>query len=251
MKTSIEKKNDNFSLTKVIFLIFVPTTILTTIYVILGHVQETIPSLLLFFVLALFILFPIELAVVLCASKKEFGSYSVRSAFVNQEKTNWKKTLLYGFLLFGFAGIVSATVGPLEILLTTPVSNKLAEIIPTYFDWNNMQNLRQYPKNILLLTCFAYGILNVLVGPVIEELYFRGYLTSKISRLGKWSPVIITVLFSLYHLWLPLQNIFRICIFLPASYIAWKEKNIYISIVFHCLCNLLSTISFIVAVFVV
>lgn len=251
MKTSIEKKKDNFSLTKVIILIFVPTTILTTVYVILGHVQETIPSLLLFFALALFILFPIELAVVLCASKKEFGSYSVRSAFVNQEKTNWKKTLLYGFLLFGFAGIVSATVGPLEILITTPVSNKLAEIMPTYFDWYNMENLRQYPKNTLLLTCFAYGILNVLVGPVIEELYFRGYLTSKISNLGKWSPVIITVLFSLYHLWLPLQNIFRICAFLPASYIAWKEKNIYISIVFHCLCNLLSTISFIIAVFVV
>lgn len=251
MKASIEKKNDNLSLIKVIFLIFVPTTILSAAYVLFGTSQDTVPSLLLFFILALFILFPIELAVVLRASKKEFGSYSVKSAFANQGKTSWIKTLLYGALLFGYAGIVSATVGSFENWLTTPISNKLAEIIPVYFDWTNLEYLRQYSKNMLLVTCIAYVILNVFVGPVIEELFFRGYLTSRLSRLGKWSPVIITVLFSLYHLWLPLQNIFRICVFLPASYIAWKEKNIYISIVFHCLCNLISTIGFIAAVYAV
>jgi membrane protease YdiL (CAAX protease family) len=251
MKMSIEKKNDNLSLGKVIFLVFVPTTILTAVYVLLGHVQKAIPSLLLFYALALVILFPFELAVILRASKKEFGNYSVRSAFANQEKPNWKKTLLYGSLLFGFAGIVSVTIGPWEKSLTTPISNKLAEIIPVYFDWYNMEYLRQYPENILLLTCVAYGVLNVFVGPVIEELYFRGYLTSRISNWGKYAPVLITVLFSLYHLWLPLQNLFRIFVFLPAAYIAWKEKNIYIAILLHCLCNLFFTISFIIAVFTV
>lgn len=251
MKSLIENINDNLSLKKLVFLIFVPTTILSVSYVLLGRVLETIPSLLLFYSLAMLILFPTELAVVIYSSKKAFGSYSVRSAFINQGKTSWKKTLIYGVLLFSFAGIVSATVAPFENWITTPISNKLSEIMPAYYDWNNMEYFRQYPKNMLLLTCIVYGIFNVLVGPVVEELYFRGYLTSKISRFGKWSPVIITVLFSLYHLWLPLLNIFRICIFLPAAYIAWKEKNIYISIVFHCLCNLFSTISFIVAVFAV
>ncbi len=251
MKTLIENKNDNLPLINVVFLIFVPTILLTVSYILLGFVQETIPSLLLFFLLAMFILFPIELAILFNTSKKEFGRYSVRSAFVNQEKISWRKIFIYGVLLFGLAGIVSATVGPFENWITTPISNKLAEIIPTYFDWNNIEYLRQYPKNMLILTCVFYGIFNILVGPIIEELYFRGYLTSKISRYGKWSPVIITVLFSLYHLWLPLQNIFRICAFLPVSYIAWKEKNIYISMVFHCLCNLISTVSFFAVVFVV
>lgn len=245
------EKNDNLPLIKVIFLVFVPTTILTSVYVLLGHVQEAIPSLLLFYGLALVILFPFELAVVLHASKKEFGSYSVRSAFANQEKPKWKKTLWYGALLFGFAGIASLTIAPLERLLTASISNKLVEVIPVYFDWNNIEYFRQYPKNILLLTCIVYGVLNVFVGPVIEELYFRGYLTSRISGKGKCAPVIITVLFSLYHLWLPLQNLFRICVFLPAAYIAWKEKNIYIAIMFHCLSNLFTTISFFVAVFTV
>lgn len=245
---SINIKNDNLPLSKVILLVFVPTILLTGVYVILGYVQDTIPSLLLFYTLTIFILFPFELGVVLWASKKKFGSYSLRSAFVNQEKANWIRTLIYGILLFGFTGIVLFTIGAFENQLTSPISSKLAEITPDYFDWNNLENLRQYPKNILLLTFIIFGVFNILVGPIVEELYFRGFLTSKISNFGKWAPVIITVLFSLYHLWLPLQNLFRICAFFPAAYFAWKEKNIYISIVFHCLINLYSTTSFILAV---
>jgi hypothetical protein len=38
-------------------------------------------------------------------------------------------------------------------------------------------------------------------------------------------------------------------VFLPAAWVAWKKNNIYISIVFHCLCNLLSTVRFIASVY--
>ena len=100
-----------------------------------------------------------------------------------------------------------------------------------------------------MLTFTMYFILNVFVGPIVEELFFRGYLTAKVSRYGKYAPFIVTVLFSLYHLWLPFNNLFRIAAFYPAYYIAWKKKNIYIAIVFHCLCNLISAISFISAVY--
>ena len=167
------------------------------------------------------------------------------------KKMSWWKIFIYGLLLFGFAGLMSATIAPLEIMLTAPLADKLAYIMPAYFDWNNMEYLMQYSKNILLITFIVYFALNVIIGPIIEELFFRGYLTSKISRFGKWSPFIITVLFSLYHFWLPFNNLFRIAIFLPAAYFAWKEKNIYISIVFHCLCSLLATISFVVAFYAV
>ena len=46
----------------------------------LGHVQETIPSLLLFYICATLILFPIEIGVVLNASKKEYGIYSLKGS---------------------------------------------------------------------------------------------------------------------------------------------------------------------------
>lgn len=243
------QKSKDLSLIKVILLVFVPTTILTAAYLVVGFAQKAIPSLFLFYALALLILFPIELGVILRASKKEFGRYSFQSALVGQRKADWKRTLIIGLLLFSLAGILSITLAPLERSLTAPLSNKLNAVISSYFDWTNLANFKQYPKSILLLTSITYLILNVFVGPIVEELYFRGYLTSKMSRFGRVAPVIITVLFSLYHFWLPFQNLFRICVFLPAAYLAWKEKNIYIAIVFHCLCNLFSSISLLVALY--
>jgi membrane protease YdiL (CAAX protease family) len=245
-KTNMPKE---MSLPKIMCMIFIPTSILTIAYIITGSLQHAIPSLLLFYICATLILFPIEIGVVLNASKKEYGSYSLKSAFANHNKMSWWKIFIYGAFLFAFAGIMSVTVAPLENNLFAPISNKITQSMPAYFAWNNIDYFKQYSKDILLLTCVGYFIFNVIVGPIVEELFFRGYLTSKISRYGNFAPLIITILFSVYHLWLPLNNLFRISVFFPAAMIAWRKKNIYISMIFHCLCNLLSTVSFIISVY--
>lgn len=247
-----DKNNSNLSLWKVILLIFIPTTILTLAYFMVGPlVQEIIPAYLLFFILAMIVLFPVQLIVVLRASKREYGKYSFKSAFSNYQKLNWWKVFVYGALLWGFAGIMSVTVAPLEQSLFSPLSDRLFNLLPAYYDWNNLEYLRQYPRNTLLLMIVILAILNIFIGPITEELFFRGYLTAKISRYGKLAPLIITVLFSLYHFWLPFNNLFRIIIFYPAAYVAWKLKNIYIAMVFHCLSNLVSTIMIITGILAV
>ena len=251
MKESHGALQGDMGLPRLLALIFIPTALATAAYVLAGLVQQAIPSLLLFFLVATLILFPIELGVVLRASKRYFGSYSLRSAFANHKHMPWWKVLAYAVVLFGYAGLMSAAIGPLERMVAAPLADKLYSNIPAYFNWDNLEYLRNYPKGVLLITCIAFLAFNVVVGPVVEELFFRGYLTSRIGRFGKWSPVIVTVLFSLYHLWLPFNNLFRTLVFLPAAYVAWRQKNIYIAIVFHCLCNLISTIGFIVALYAV
>ena len=249
MKTSTEGITGNLSLWKVLLLIFIPPSLLMVAYALAGYMlQDTIPSLLLFYFLALSILFPIQLLAIFIASKEEYGSYSPRSAFSNYQKLDWWKIVLYGALLWGFAGLMTVTIAPLENMLFSPVSERLSSIIPPYFDWTNIEDLQQYSSNILMLTCVMYLILNGFIGPVVEELFFRGYLTTKISRFGKYAPFIVTILFSLYHFWLPFSNLFRIIAFYPAFYLAWRMKNIYIAIVFHVLGNVTSSIGFIVAV---
>jgi uncharacterized protein len=245
-KTNIQKE---MSILKLLCMIFIPTSILTTVYIIIGSLSHTIPSILLFMLCAAFILFPIEIGIVINASKKEYGSYSLKSAFTNYNKMSWWKIFLYGAFLFAFAGLMSVIIAPFENNLFDSISNKLTQGMPVYFNWNNIKYLKQYSNDILLFTCIGYFILNVIIGPIVEELFFRGYLTSKISRYGNFAPLIITILFSLYHFWLPFNNLFRIFVFFPAAFIAWRKKNIYISIVFHCLCNLFSTISFIILVY--
>lgn len=69
------------SLSKLLCLIFVPTSILTIAYIIAGFMQDTVPSLLLFFLCATFILFPIEIGIIMYASKEEYGRCSLESSF--------------------------------------------------------------------------------------------------------------------------------------------------------------------------
>ena len=70
--------------------IFAPAAVLSLSYLLLGHFCN-IPYILLFCILGTFTLVPMELGVILSASKKEYGTYSLKSAFAGQEKiTVWK-----------------------------------------------------------------------------------------------------------------------------------------------------------------
>lgn len=227
--------------------IFIPTFVLSLSYLLLGNFCN-IPHILLFCILGTVTLLPIELCMILSASKKEYGAYSLKSAFAGQKKLPLWKILILAFVLFGVAGLLSAFVAPIENHIFAETRTALLNNLPTGFDWTNYEYVKSFSKPILIFTCTYYGIFNVLIAPITEELFFRGYLTSHYKKQGSFLPIFITVLFSLYHFWLPFNNVFRILAFGPAAYAAYKKKNLYISIWFHCLCNLFSVVSFAAAI---
>jgi hypothetical protein len=104
------RQTQEISVVRLLLLIFVPTTLVTGTYVVLGMVQTTVPSLLLSYLCATVILFPLEIGIILHASKQEYGKSSLRSAVSGQANLPWWKILLFGSLLFGFAGLMSLTV---------------------------------------------------------------------------------------------------------------------------------------------
>jgi len=123
-------------------------------------------------------------------------------------------------------------------------------IIKTYFSWLpsvfsfalTPAAASQYPAWAVNATVIAGFILNGFAGPIVEELYFRGYLLPRIPASRFWSPLINVVLFSLYHLFSPWQNITRILSLVPMVYaVSWK-RNIYLSMVTHCTVNVLGMI---------
>lgn len=209
--------------------IFIPTIILTLSYLILGHFCS-IPHILLFCILGTLILAPIELGTILKASKDEYGKYSLQSALAGQEKCSIWKVLIIAFVFWGIAGLLSALIAPPENQVFAGIRSEILDRLPIGFDWTNYEYMKTFPKPMLIITCAYYGIFNVLIGPVTEELFFRGYLTSHYEKQAAFTPIIITILFSFYHLWLPFNNVFRILAFAPVAYAAYKKKNLYISI---------------------
>ena len=227
--------------------IFVPTTVLSLSYLILGHFCN-MPHILLFCILGTIILVPMELGMIISASKKEYGTCSLKSALEGQEKLALWKIVLIAFVFLGVAGLLSAFVAPLENQFLSKIRATVLNNLPIGFDWTNYEYIKSFSKPTLIFTCVYYCIFNVLIGPIIEELFFRGYLTSHYKKQGVLTPILIAVLFSLYHFWLPFHNIFRILAFAPVAYVAYKKKNIYISIWFHCMCNLFSVAGFVLLV---
>ncbi len=238
---------NKINLKELIIKILIPTTLLSTTYLVLGHFCK-IPHLLLFCILGTIFLVPTELGMICQASKKEYGVYSLKSAFTGQEKLAVWKIVVIAFCFFGLAGLLSAIVAPIEGSIFADMRTALLNNLPSGFDWTDFEYLKTFSRPILIFTCVYYGLFNVLVAPITEELFFRGYLTSHYEKQNSFTPILIAILFSLYHFWLPFNNIFRILIFAPVSYVAYKKKNIYISICFHCFCNLFSTINFAIAV---
>jgi membrane protease YdiL (CAAX protease family) len=206
-----------------------------------------IPPPLSFVLIGLFALAPIEMIAILLASKKEYGKYSWKSALVYNRKMPPRKLLLTTAILFCIAGAVALLVGKIE---TPLLMSTVFKFIPDYFRFESFaEQAAGYPAAVVLATCILYAITNVIVLPVVEELYFRGYLMPRLERFGKSAPILVTVLFSLYHFWAPWANLMRILAIFPYTWAVWKNKNIYIGIIVHCAVNLFSTASLIYAIY--
>lgn len=110
--------------------------------------------------------------------------------------------------------------------------------IPDWYVFANFtDHLSEFSRSAIGLTLALLLILNGVIGPVVEEMYFRGYLLPRISRYGKWAPVINTVLFSVYHFWSPWQIVTRILAVLPVVSAVYWKRNIYIGMLTHVLLN--------------
>ena len=157
------------NLPRLLFRVFLPTVVLSSLYLLIGWFCHAIPHILLFCLIALFTMVPIELGFILYDSKKECGQYSFKSAFAGQEKIPLWQIILYAAFFFGAAGLASAFIQPAELQLLGGVRNHLLSLLPVGFDWNDMEYLKSFPRATLVATCVFYGIFNVHRG-----VFFQG-----------------------------------------------------------------------------
>ena len=99
--------------------------------------------------------------------------------------------------------------------------------------------LNGYSRSVMIISLAVSLPLTGLSLPIIEELYFRGFLLPRLSRLGRWAPVINTVLFSLYHLWSPWIFLSRLIYPFAGFWLAWRKQDLRLSIGMHAGMNFL------------
>jgi membrane protease YdiL (CAAX protease family) len=144
----------------------------------------------------------------------------------------WVPVLLVAAILgFGLFGVVDG-----------PIRDALFGWAPDWFrDPFLSDDPKRFGSSAWTITLAAYALLNVIVGPVVEELYFRGYLLPRMTAYGRWAPLIDVALFSLYHVWAPWGFLSRVAGVAPYAYVVWWKHNLYLGMAVHMLLNAIGT----------
>ncbi len=229
-------QDQRLSMWKIIVLHLFPGALITAFFFLTAPVliRAGYPPIMGLYLAILLILIPFELGFLLYQGKKRNGRFSLDGVVLFRERTPIGQMIVVILVLFGWGGLLFNLISNLDSLITLP----LFTWFPVWsYPVNLLGKLNQYSTSALIITFAAGFILNGIAGPIVEELYFRGYLLPRISTSKGWAPFSNVALFSLYHFFSPWQNLTRIIIFLPIAYaVSWK-RNIYISIMAHCLLN--------------
>ena len=165
----------------------------------------------------------------------------IKDLILYREKTPLIKMIISIIIPFIFALSVFIIISQYELKLWGNLFNFIPE-------WFKLYNVKIIELNYLKLSLILALILNGLLGPFVEELYFRGFLLPRMNKFGKFAPFVNAVIFSLYHFFSPWENITRILAVTPLAYSVWINKNIKIGIIIHCSLNTLSCIGAIISV---
>lgn len=213
-----------------------PGALITAFYFLAAPfvIRAGYPAIMALLLAILVILLPFELGYLLYQGYKKNGRLSLEGIVLFREPIPLWQYFIFVPLLLVWSMAAFGILSPVDDYL----GRTLFSWLPDWsFPSTYLADLAQYPPSTLIITFLVGLALNGIAGPLVEELYFRGYLLPRIPASRRWSPLINVILFSLYHFFSPWQNITRIVAIIPMVYaVAWK-RNIYLSIFTHCILN--------------
>jgi hypothetical protein len=218
-----------------------------------------------------FVVIPCQLVVLLNAAWQPNGALSFRSVVLNRddasigkqfvlvvrnrEFVSISKAFVFAAGLAVWTGLAVIATPLVDVYLsvawdmTLPFEqllNRHATVL-TWFAWlpfdglfwaSPFGHLQEHNQRLILpLATISIG----LVFPVVEELYFRGFLMPRQSRLGFAAPLVSGVLSALYLFMLPWEFPARLLTLLPIAWAVWVTKNLYLGMVARVVGPLIAT----------
>lgn len=218
MQKAIETYPDNRTVLKSIIMHLLPGLLIVTVYIIFApiFVRNGLPSFLGFVVATALVGIPFELGWLLFLAKKRYPRAGFPGIIVYTEKVPFWQLVIIVFVLLLWAGFTFVIIGP---PVNDFILNNLFPWLPEWFEiGEHLHNPANYTKPVLILTWSLGLVFGSIILPIAEELYFRGYLLARLSKLKYWAPLFAAMLFSVYHFWSPWLIPLRIIAVLPMVY---------------------------------
>ena len=230
--------NDQITINRQILYHFYPGIIITLFYVLISEPLVSIgyPGLTALLLAEIFVLAPVGLTHLFWKGKSLNGKFSLKNVVYYTKQISLKQYLIWSLIGIVACFLVYIPLYPIGLYIKENLFSWLPE---WYFDPGFGTSDSQLIAKVFLFGIFIDGI----TGPVVEELFFRGYLLPRMAYLRKWAPVLNGLLFGLYHFWQP-HNYFAItAIGIILSWIVWKKQNVYLGIIIHCSINIMGAIA--------
>ena len=230
--TSIEQHSIGLSL----FLHLLPGFLIGGVYFVLLPLlhQWGYPSVMGLMCTILLVLVPVELGYLLYEGKKKNGRFSLHGVVLYRTPIPIWNYILWVPVVFVVLGCIFTLMKPVDTLLQQHL-----------FAWVPLMESglqKGYSQAVLIRTYVMLAIFGVIVGPLVEELYFRGFLLPRMGYAGKWAPLLHSFLFGIYHVWTPWMFLTRTVGMLPLIY-AVQRRNLHVGILIHMLVNVVDVIA--------
>ena len=228
---------EQLSVRKLIALHLIPGALVTVAFVVLAPLVKAagLPPIAALLAGILLVLVPVELGIVLRAVRRDGAT----AALPYRQRLGLRQWfwLIPVLIVAAFAGFGVHRI--IEPWLMAHPFGWLPEwfVVPI-----PLGGINDYSGAAWIVTLCAFFVLNAVIGPVVEELYFRGFLLPRMERLGRWAPLVNASLFSIYHFWSPWQLVARILGIGPMVYaVRWKQ-NVYLGMAVHCALNTIAVV---------
>ncbi len=177
------------------------------------------------------VLVPLILGYLLYHGYKTHGAPSLRGIVLYRSPLPPSQYAMLAPLIF----VASAAL----IVALTPISTW---IFDAWFSWVPetyliTPDLSRFSRATLVVSYLLFFVVIVVAVPIVEELYFRGYLLPRLSHYGRWAPLLHSALFALFHAWTPWLAVARTIGLLPLILIVSRKRNIYVGMIAHMLAN--------------
>lgn len=179
-----------------------------------------------------FVLIPVELGYLLVQGKKKTGRFTLQGIISYRNSIPWWQYFVCPIIIVPVIGAIFRFFRPIDAFLQERLFLGVPDL--NYgLDGNNS-------KTVLVVTYSMFLIFSVFLAPLVEELYFRGYLLPRMK--GRFATLLHSFLFATVHVFTPWMIITRTLGLLPLVF-GVKKKNIYVGIIVHILGNSLDLVT--------
>jgi len=191
------------------------------------------PSMMALLIALLLILVPFELGFLFYQGYQKNGRLSLQGIVGYRNPIPMRQYFIWVPVVFIIIGLIFTFLKPLDTFL----QSKLFAWMPVLE--SGLEG--GFSKSALIATYGMLLVFGAVVGPIVEEFYFRGYLLPRMKFAGKWAPFVHTFLFALYHVWTPWMFVTRTIAMLPLVF-AVQRRNLNTGIFAHISLNLVDVV---------